>query len=105
MNTFTYEAVNSAGLRVVGALEVADQSEALRRLREMGLFPTRVVGQRTRQRPVLGSRPLAHSAAIVIRIPGLSGRVKPRVLTVFTRQLATLIEAGMPLLRGLKILQ
>jgi len=104
MNSFTYEAVNSAGLRVVGALEVTDQSEALRRLREMGLFPTRVVGQRTRRRTVLGSRPLARSANFSIRIPGLSGRVKPRVLAVFTRQLATLIEAGMPLLRGLKIL-
>src|SRR5262245_46989319 len=99
MNSFTYEAVNSAGLRVVGALEVTDQSEALRRLREMGLFPTRVVGQRTRQRKVLGSRPLARSAAMCIRIPGLSGRVKPRGRTVFTRQLATLTEAGMPLVR------
>jgi type IV pilus assembly protein PilC len=58
-----------------------------------------------RQRAVLGSRPLARSAAINIRIPGLSGRVKPRALTVFTRQLATLIDAGMPLLRGLKILE
>jgi type IV pilus assembly protein PilC len=105
MNSFTYEAVNSAGLRVVGALDVADQSEALRRLREMGLFPTRVVGQRSRRRTVLGSRPLARSAAINLRIPGLSGRVKPRALTVFTRQLATLIDAGMPLLRGLKILE
>jgi len=105
MNSYTYEAVNSAGMRVVGALDVADQSEALRRLREMGLFPTRVVGQRTRRRTVLGSRPLARSAAITIRIPGLSGRVKPRALTVFTRQLATLIDAGMPLLRGLKILE
>ena len=85
MNSYTYEAVNSAGLRVVGALDVADQSEALRRLREMGLFPTRVVGQRSRRRTVLGSRPLARSAAITIRIPGLSCRVKPRALTVFTR--------------------
>jgi type IV pilus assembly protein PilC len=53
----------------------------------------------------LGSRPLARSAPISIRIPGLSGRVKPRALTVFTRQLATLVEAGMPLLRGLRILE
>jgi len=105
MNSFTYEAVNSAGLRVVGALEVADQSEALRRLREMGLFPTRVVGQRARRRRVLGSRPLTRPAGFNLRLPILGGRVKPRVLTVFTRQLATLIEAGMPLLRGLRILQ
>jgi len=106
MNSYTYEAVNNAGLRVAGALEVADQSEALRRLREMGLFPTRVVlGRKDRcKRVVLGSRPLARSGVMNLRIPGLGGRVKPRALTVFTRQLATLIEAGMPLLRGLRIL-
>src|SRR5208282_6346267 len=40
-----------------------------------------------------------------IKIPGLSGRVKSKVLTTFTRQLATLVQAGLPLLRGLKVLQ
>ena len=38
-------------------------------------------------------------------MPFLSGRVKASVLAIFTRQLATLIEAGMPLLRGLRILR
>ena len=40
-----------------------------------------------------------------IKIPGLSGRVKPKVLTTFTRQLATLVDAGLPLLRGLRVLE
>jgi len=40
-----------------------------------------------------------------IQIPGLSGRVKPKVLTTFTRQLATLVDAGLPLLRGLRVLE
>jgi type IV pilus assembly protein PilC len=40
-----------------------------------------------------------------IQIPGLSGRVKPKVLTSFTRQLATLVDAGLPLLRGLRVLE
>jgi type IV pilus assembly protein PilC len=35
----------------------------------------------------------------------LSGRVKPKVLTTFTRQLATLVDAGLPLLRGLRVLE
>jgi type IV pilus assembly protein PilC len=35
----------------------------------------------------------------------LSGRVKSKVLTAFTRQLATLVDAGLPLLRGLRVLQ
>jgi type IV pilus assembly protein PilC len=42
---------------------------------------------------------------IEIKIPFLSGRVKPKVLTTFTRQLATLVDAGLPLLRGLRVLE
>ena len=40
-----------------------------------------------------------------IKIPGISGRVKSKVLTTFTRQLSTLVQAGLPLLRGLRVLQ
>ena len=40
-----------------------------------------------------------------IKIPGLGGRVKSKVLTTFTRQLATLVDAGLPLLRGLRVLE
>src|SRR5208283_547995 len=42
---------------------------------------------------------------INITIPGLGGKVKPKVLTTFTRQLATLVDAGLPLLRGLRVLE
>ena len=42
---------------------------------------------------------------IQIKIPGLSGRVKSKMLTTFTRQLATLVDAGLPLLRGLRVLE
>jgi type IV pilus assembly protein PilC len=42
---------------------------------------------------------------INIKIPGLSGKVKSKVLTTFTRQLATLVDAGLPLLRGLRVLE
>jgi type IV pilus assembly protein PilC len=41
---------------------------------------------------------------INIKIPGFGG-VKPKVLTTFTRQLATLVDAGLPLLRGLRVLE
>src|SRR6185295_12727094 len=44
-------------------------------------------------------------ANLSIKIPGLSGRVKSKVLTTFTRQLATLVDAGLPLLRGLRVLE
>ena len=48
---------------------------------------------------------MSRGLKVEIRIPYFSGRVKQWVLAIFTRQLATLIEAGMPLLRGLRILR
>jgi type IV pilus assembly protein PilC len=90
-----------------GTLDVASQSEALRRIKEMGLYPTRVA-ERIRK-PVVRSvgKPglLARLNNFSFSLPLIGGRVKPRAVTVLTRQLATLIEAGMPLLRGLRILQ
>jgi type IV pilus assembly protein PilC len=106
MSNYSYEAVDAGGLQIKGTLDVVDQTEALRRVKEMGLFPVRIVavGQIRRQKALRPkSRPGRRE--IVINVPYFSGRVKPGVLAVFTRQLATLIEAGMPLLRGLRILR
>jgi len=110
MTSYAYQAVDSAGQPMRGTLAVLDQNEAIRRVREMGLFPIKI----TERRPERESVPTVSQAAKrtktlarlnKISIPLLEGRVKPRTLAVFTRQLATLIDAGMPLLRGLKILQ
>jgi len=45
------------------------------------------------------------SMSINIKIPGLGGRVKSKVLTTFTRQLSILQDAGLPILRSLRILE
>ena len=42
MSNYFYEAVDASGLRSTGRLDVADQSTAIRRIREMGLFPTKI---------------------------------------------------------------
>ena len=55
MSSYAYEAVDPTGARVSGALEVADQSEALRRIRQMGLFPTNVTEHRENRVPGLGA--------------------------------------------------
>jgi type IV pilus assembly protein PilC len=105
MSTYAYEAVNPAGLKCHGVLDVANQSEALQRLKEMGLFPTRV--KANARRTVRHGAPGKRSAGIQIRLAKMlmfGGRVKPAVISVFTRQLATLVDAGMPLLRGLRVL-
>jgi len=107
MTSYAYEAVDPSGLRREGTMDVASQSEALRRIKEMGLYPTRVAERRGK--PGIQSRErrktLARLRNVSFSLPVLGGRVKSRAITVLTRQLATLIEAGMPLLRGLRILR
>jgi type IV pilus assembly protein PilC len=116
MPKYSYVAMDSRGKETKGTLEVASQNEAIGRLKEMGYFPTKVVeSEKTKEK----SDKKAKSAApqgkggkkkgglgnISISIPGLSGKVKPKILTTFTRQLATLVDAGLPLLRGLRVLE
>jgi type IV pilus assembly protein PilC len=108
MSSYCYEAVDAGGLKTAGTLDVADQTEALRRVKEMGLFPTKIAAAR-RRRQLLGqtdrTKPLFARKPLTLSIPIRRRKVKTAVLAVFTRQLATLIEAGMPLLRGLHLLE
>jgi len=71
----------------------------------MGLFPTCVAERRSKPLPRPRSRPLRSLAYLSFTVPVLGDRVKPRAITVFTRQLETLADAGPPLLRGLRILE
>ena len=112
MAKFNYVAMDSRGKETKGTLDVASQNEAIGRLKEMGFFPTKVVQVDARKEKTAAKVPAAPGArkkpgqiTINIKIPGLSGRVKTKVLTVFTRQLATLVDAGLPLLRGLRVLE
>ncbi len=102
MSSYCYEAVDAGGLKSQGTLDVTDQSEALKRIKEMGLFPTKVAEAKPFQRR---SRATAVSQTFKSPVRMSRGRIKPAVLAVFTRQLATLIDVGMPLLRGLRILE
>jgi len=105
MSNYAYVAVNSQGVETRGTLDVPDQSEAVRRIREMGLFPTKLIAatERIGRRVRLGTNKAVPARAV--SWPWRRGRVKPARLAIFTRQLATLIEAGMPLLRSLRLLQ
>jgi type IV pilus assembly protein PilC len=104
MASYCYEAVDASGLKNQGTLDVMDQSEALKRIKEMGLFPTKIAqAMPFRRRPKRAAR--VFPRLLQMRIPLPRGKIKPAALTVFTRQLATLIDVGMPLMRGLRILQ
>src|SRR5580658_9863337 len=112
MPKFNYVAMDSRGKETKGTLEVANQNEAIGRIKEMGFYPTKVVedkgapaGGAAKKAAAKGGKKGGINLNLQIRIPGLSGRVKTKVLTTFTRQLATLVQAGLPLLRGLRVLQ
>jgi type IV pilus assembly protein PilC len=117
MPKFNYVAMDQHGKETKGTLEVASQNEAIGRVKEMGLFPTKIVElDKAKEKPAKAEKagktgkPKAKGKKgggmnLNINIPGLSGRVKVKVLTTFTRQLATLVDAGLPLLRGLRVLE
>src|SRR5947209_6014930 len=112
MPKFNYVAMDSRGKETKGTLEVTNQNEAIGRLKEMGFLPTKVIEadktkEKTDPKAKSGTKGKkgGFNANLSIKIPGLSGRVKSKVLTAFTRQLATLVDAGLPLLRGLRVLQ
>ncbi len=108
MPKFNYVAMDSRGKETKGSLDVGSQNEAISRLKEMGYFPTKVVAaekaasqpKKTVKAPPKGGAKKSRN----FTIPGMGG-VKTKQLTTFTRQLATLVDAGLPLLRGLRVLQ
>lgn len=114
MPKFNYVAMDSRGKETKGTLEVNNQNEAIGRLKEMGFFPTKVFevekskdksDAKSKAQAKGGGKKGGMNVNLNIKIPGLSGRVKSKVLTAFTRQLATLVDAGLPLLRGLRVLE
>jgi type IV pilus assembly protein PilC len=116
MPKYNYVAMDAHGKENKGTIEVGSQNEAIGRVKEMGLFPTKIVEiDKVKEKGDKKTAPAAKAGAkktgkglnvnLNIKIPGLSGRVKSKVLCTFTRQLATLVDAGLPLLRGLRVLE
>ena len=116
MPKYNYVALDARGNETKGTLEVGSQNEAIGRVKEMGLFPTKIVeaGKEEKAAAAKKGKGAGKSRAggkkggalnFNLKIPGLGGKVTPKVLTTFTRQLATLVDAGLPLLRGLRVLE
>jgi type IV pilus assembly protein PilC len=115
MPKYDYVALDQKGKETKGSVEAASQNEAIGRVKDMQLFPTKIIetekvqekkASKQKSRPGAGGKKRGKlDMQINIKIPGLGGKVKPKVLTTFTRQLATLVDAGLPLLRGLRVLE
>jgi type IV pilus assembly protein PilC len=102
MPVFEYRAVDKKGKDVVSVIEAANNMDALNKVRELGLYPLKVV---EKTRADIQSK--EQKAKTVLGLPVSLFRekkVKPQHMVIFIRQFATLINAGLPLLRSIKIL-
>ena len=99
MPVFNYSALDAQGVEVKDEIEAISEKEAISKIRNMGYFPTRV-----RSRAV-GKKAAVRAIAKPKRRRGAGGKVKVKYITQFARQLSTLQDAGLPILRSLRILQ
>src|SRR5438477_349719 len=112
MPRLTYVALDSRGQESTGLVEAASTNDAIGQLRQAGFFPTNVYeegkgggrdGEATKRaaKAARVAQPREKRKGIVLF---QRRKVKPKILMIFTRQLATLIDSGLPLLRGLNVL-
>src|SRR6202022_8581 len=111
MPQFQYVALDSRGQESTGLVEANSTNEAIGQLRQAGFFPTNVYEEGKGGGPDGKAAKRAAKATRVARPCARKGivlfqrkKVKPKILMIFTRQLATLIDSGLPLLRGLNVL-
>ena len=129
MSVYQYIAKDASGAQTRGQVEAADRASAIASVRAQGLFPLalgEVKAPAPAAEPEAPSRKKKSSVAerhkepepkkkgkglhteinLNIKLPSwMRGKVKTKILTQFTRQLATLVTAGLPLMRGLDVLK
>jgi len=102
MPTFQYEALNASGKPQKGSIEAPSSEEAIQKIKMQGFYPTAVREQKVKKSAAAAEgqkKKKKSSGGITI------GGVSAKQLTQFTRQLSTLQDAGLPLLRSLQILE
>src|SRR5512142_2981855 len=97
MPIYRYKAVNNAGDVAAGELDAANESEIVERLRDQGLMPMQVVA-------APGDRASAAPGTARRRSLFAPRRVTRSHVLAITRELSTLLRAGLPLDRALEIL-
>jgi type IV pilus assembly protein PilC len=102
MPVYQYEAMDNTGLEIKETIEAPSEAEAQQKIKEKGFFVTRIQES--------GRKKKAKAAAKKRTGPRRKGTfsiggVRPKHLCTFTRQLSTLQDAGLPILRSLRILE
>lgn len=91
METFSYKAVNPAGKDVKGSVEAESKEEATRKIKEQGLVPVSIGKQGALDKDV--------------NIPMFKGKKIPaRDMSVFCRQFASILKAGVSVINALEML-
>lgn len=103
MATFKYEALNASGQEIKDEVEAPSKEEAVSKVRGLGYFPTKVVEKVDKKR--LAAKKAAGGASRRKAAGTGLGWVNTKQLTTFTRQLSTLQDAGLPILRSIRILE
>jgi type IV pilus assembly protein PilC len=98
MPTYQFEAMDATGQEIKDVIEAPSQDEAQATIRQMGYFVTKISVKKSRAAPTK-SKTAKKGKSFAL------GRIKTKTLTTFTRQLSILQDAGLPILRSLKILQ
>ena len=96
MPTFQFEAMDSTGAEIKDVIEAATEEDAQATIRQMGYFVTKISVKKSRKK--------AEAAAGKKKRGFVFGGIKSKHLTAFTRQLSILQDAGLPILRSLRIL-
>jgi type IV pilus assembly protein PilC len=102
MPTYTFEAMNSSGQEVKDSIEAGSHEEAIAKIRGKGYFPTKVREKAAKKK--VGKK-TAGPVEVKRKMPFAIGGVPRKQLVSFTRQLSTLQDAGLPILRSLQILE
>jgi type IV pilus assembly protein PilC len=104
MPVYTYEAMNSSGQEVKDEIDASTSDEAIAKIRNKGFFPTKIKEKAVKK----GAKKKKEEAASLTptrKMPLAIGGVPQKQLVAFTRQLSTLQDAGLPILRSLQILE
>ena len=99
MPVFQYEALDEKGNEIKAEIEALSSKEAISKIRNKGFFPTKVRAKGA------GKKVKAKTAARTKKRRGAGGKVNVKAICNFARQLSTLQDAGLAILRSLRILE
>ncbi|MBN1444575.1 MAG: type II secretion system F family protein [Candidatus Omnitrophica bacterium] len=112
MGQFQYNAMESGGKPITGTIEASQMQEAVSKLKGMGYFVTSIspakasaIKKETGSKPAAASKAAGKKKSAGMNISFGGNKIKTKELMIVTRQLATLVGSGLPLLRSLRVLR